>query len=123
MRRSPFLVWVLVILFGLVFYSFCMKGAGLCAIKLGNEHRLPDRLPWAFTWQNYVPENRVRTALCAATNSSDPESESIDKAKTAEIMGRNLDEERKTRKFFELVLLPLGVCFMLIMLLRRGFLN
>jgi hypothetical protein len=46
----------------------------------------------------------------------------IDKMKAKEIMGFQ-DEEFRMRKFLQLVVLPLAVCFALVLLLRRGFLS
>lgn len=48
-------------------------------------------------------------------------SAAIDRARAAEITAQtDADGERRRNKFLELVLLPLGVCFALILLLRRG---
>lgn len=65
----------------------------------------------------------ARALAVAKSPSSDPAAEAIDRAKAAEIMGRDLDDDQRTRKFVELVLFPLGVCLALVMLLRRGFLS
>ena len=46
----------------------------------------------------------------------------MDKAKVREIMGFD-DDQRTIRKFFELVVIPLGVCLALVVLLRRGLLR
>ena len=43
----------------------------------------------------------------------------IEEAKRREIVGEAVDD-RRTKRFLELVVLPFGVCFLLVALLRRG---
>lgn len=121
--RSPFLVLAVITLVSLVVFSFHDNEQRTYLTEFGGQHHFPGPSPCSPTAPAHIAGIRRLTALTAATNSSDPAPEAIDKAKAAEIMGRDLDDERRTRKFLELVILPLGVCFMMIMLLRRGFLN
>lgn len=64
----------------------------------------------------------MQPAISAAETPAESETDAMDKAKVNEIMAVQ-DDERKVRKFLELVVLPLGICLALVMLLRRGFLN
>lgn len=50
----------------------------------------------------------------------EPDIEAVDKEKMKEIMGFQ-DDDRKTRQFIEYVMLPLGLCLILIMVLRGAF--
>jgi hypothetical protein len=60
--------------------------------------------------------------LASAAQPVDAHDPIADKMKAREIMGFK-DEEFRMRKFFQLVVLPLAVCFALVLLLRRGFLS
>lgn len=64
----------------------------------------------------------TQIALASAEPVDRASQDMVDKMKAREIMGYK-DEERRTLKFFQLVVLPLGICFVLIMLLRGGILN
>ena len=48
--------------------------------------------------------------------------DSLEKAKFSEIVGEP-QQDRRALRFFELVVLPLAVCMLLAMVLRRGFLD
>lgn len=53
---------------------------------------------------------------------ADPDA--VDKAKLKEIMGyKDKDDEQTFRKFLEFVILPLSVCFAMIVLFRRGLMR
>lgn len=121
--RSPFLVLAVITLVSLIVFSFHDKEQRTDITEFSGQHHFLVSSLGSPNWPTHIEGIRRLTALTAATNSSDPAPEAIDKAKAAEIMGWDLDDERRTRKFLELVILPLGVCFMMIMLLRRGFLN
>lgn len=59
------------------------------------------------------------------TNADEPiaqASDPLEKAKVSEIVGEP-QQDRRVRRFFELVVLPFGVCILLAMVLRRGFLE
>ena len=64
---------------------------------------------------------RLPPTLATADAPSESSSDAIDKVKVKEIVG--FQEDIRTQKFFECVLLPLGVCLGLILLLRRGLLR
>ena len=59
----------------------------------------------------------IALAVVEPSGSSTPDF--IEKTKAREIMGFQ-DDDRTIRKFLELVVFPLGVCLVMILLLRRG---
>ncbi len=67
-------------------------------------------------------ESLSSSLLASAGSLVEPEDELIDRVKAQEITGVS-SEERRARKFLELVVFPLSVCLALVMLLRRGFLE
>lgn len=67
-----------------------------------------------------APGAFIERRLMAASSGS--VEEAIEEDKRREIKGES-DGDRRVEKFFELVVLPMAVCAVLILVLRRGFLD
>ena len=65
---------------------------------------------------------RMPVILASSTLPDHGTPENLGELKTGQIMVAD-DGKRTTLKFFQLVVLPLSVCFALVFLLRRGFLS
>jgi len=120
--RSPFRIQVVLMLLGLACVTFLFERAFSQAKAPIPELRIASLTTGTSTLLNHASDSRNRPGFLVE-ESSHPASDAIDRAKAAEITGRDWDDDRRRRKFLELVVLPLGVCLALVMLLRRGFLN
>lgn len=103
------------------FTSICLLALFACGDMEGADLA---HWPMVIASASHKPEQPGNTAgerpreVRPQTSKSDP----LEKAKVGEILGEP-QQDRQIRRFFELVVLPLGVCFLLAMLLRRGFLD
>lgn len=67
-----------------------------------------------------APAVSIERRLMAASSGS--VEEALEEAKRREIKGDS-EGDRRVEKFLELVVLPMAVCAVLILVLRRGFLD
>lgn len=99
--------------------------AGLCSAAVFPETNAPVTQARRHDDSALAVQYRVQRSpvtLASAAQSDQARDDVVDKMRTKEIMGFQ-DDELRTRKFLQLVILPLGICFALVFLLRRGFLT